>query len=180
MPVPVLHSMEGQGSQGIAVIDCAAGAPPVAHQRPAPFSKGRIGCTYNLRALTPTHEAAIPEARRWSLGVTKTVKLDVPVPCTAASEGDREVWAADRIGRPPRRNLEAVNEAAEQWGGHLVRPWITLTLAVGLEPLRRGCSAVLCWTASSGTTPRGRSAWSGTGGMRGPPPYSFHLEQSRK
>jgi hypothetical protein len=73
MPVPVRHPMEGQGSRRNAVIDCAADAPAVAHQRPAPLIKGRIACTYNLRAFTPTHEAAIPEAGRWRLGVTQTV-----------------------------------------------------------------------------------------------------------
>src|SRR5882724_7453294 len=32
-----------------------------------------MSCQYNCGAFTPTHEAAIPEAGRWSLGVTHAV-----------------------------------------------------------------------------------------------------------
>jgi hypothetical protein len=55
-----------------------------------------MSCQYNWRAFTPTHEAAIPEAGRWSLGVTQAVNWMFPphaLPVRAAvKRGQRIEW----------------------------------------------------------------------------------------
>jgi hypothetical protein len=81
---------------------------------------------------------------RWLGGMLRPVVIDGD----HHALGPRAAWV----------RAKALDAVATQWGGHLVRPCTTFTSTIGRQPLRRGCSAVLCWTASSGTTPRGRSA----------------------